>query len=232
MTTETPTKTKHVCQYCQREFSKESTLLVHLCEQKRRYREQNETGVQLGFQAYLRFYTLTQGSAKLKTFDDFAASSYYRAFVKFGRYCQDIKAINFLQFVNWLLQHNKKLDHWCRDSMYEEYLFEYLRVENPNDALSRAIEQSIAWEEDTDYPSRDYLRHGNTNVLCYAIKTGKISPWVIYNSESGLEFLERLNQEQLAIVWTIIEPDFWQKKFRDYPADTEYLKEMLSMAGW
>ena len=69
------------CQYCQRDFVRENTLAVHLCEPRRRRQEQNERGVQLGFQAYLRFYEITQGSARLKTFDDFADSSYYRAFV-------------------------------------------------------------------------------------------------------------------------------------------------------
>ena len=52
-----------------------------MCEPKRRFQEQDERGVQLGLHAYLKFYELTQGSAKLKTFDDFATSPYYRAVV-------------------------------------------------------------------------------------------------------------------------------------------------------
>jgi hypothetical protein len=33
-------------------------------------------------------------------------------------------------------------------------------------------------------------------------------------------------------VWPWIDPEFWQKKFRDYPADQEYAREMLAKAGW
>ena len=55
---------------------------MHVCEPKRRYQERDEVGVQIGLQSYMRFYEITQGSAKLKTFDDFAESPYYRAFVK------------------------------------------------------------------------------------------------------------------------------------------------------
>ena len=80
----------YTCKYCEREFKRESSLAVHICEQKKRYQEKDERGVQIGYQAYIKFFEYTQGSAKLKTFDDFAASPYYRAFVKFGRYCVSI----------------------------------------------------------------------------------------------------------------------------------------------
>ena len=84
----------YICKYCNKSFVRESTLAVHVCEQKRRHQTQGEPGDRLGFMAYLRFYELTQGRGKAKTFDDFAASPYYRAFVKYGRYCVDTRVIN------------------------------------------------------------------------------------------------------------------------------------------
>ena len=222
----------YTCQYCKKDFIKESSLAVHSCEPRRRRQEQRERGVQLGLQAYLKFYQLTQGSAKLKTFDDFADSPYYRAFVKFGRYCVDIRAINPARFIEYVLKQNKKIDHWCRDSIYTEYLLDYLRVENVNDALARAIEFGITWQEQTSNPAHDCLRYGNSNAMCHAITTGRISPWIIYNSESGQQFLSELSTEQIAMIWPYVDSDFWMKKFQDYPADQEYAKEILKKAGW
>ena len=43
------------CGYCKKTFRRAESLVVHLCEPKRRRLEQNERGVQLGLQAYLRF---------------------------------------------------------------------------------------------------------------------------------------------------------------------------------
>ena len=223
---------KYTCQFCQKDFIKESSLAVHSCEPRRRRQEQSERGVQLGLQAYLKFYQLTQGSARLKTFDDFADSPYYRAFVKFGRYCVDIRAINPARFIEYVLKQNKKIDHWCRDSIYTEYLLDYLRVENVNDALARAIEFGISWQEQTSNPAHDCLRYGNSNAICYAISSGRISPWVIYNSESGQQFLSELSTEQIAMIWPYVDSDFWMKKFQDYPADQEYTKDILTKAGW
>lgn len=232
MSTDIKTKTENRCQYCDKTFQKETTLAVHVCEVKKRFQSQNEAGIRLGLQAYLRFYELTQGSAKLKTFDDFARSPYYRAFAKFGQYCVSIRAINPAQFTDWLLKNNKKIDNWAKDATYTEYLMYYLRIENVADALARAIERSIEWSEETNHPAHDMLRYGNSNVIAYAISTGRISPWVVYNCASGQEFLEGLNPDQIQIVWAWIDPEFWQKKFKDYPADQAYAQEILKQAGW
>jgi hypothetical protein len=179
---------KYTCQYCKKDFQRETSLSVHLCEQKQRYQSKDELGVRLGLQAYLRFYEMTQGSAKLKTFDDFATSPYYRAFVKFGRHCIAINAVNTSRFVDWVVEKNKKIDHWCRDSVYTEYLTEYMRRESVNDALARAIEFSIKWSETHGHPSHDVLRYGNSNAIAYAVSTGRISAWILYNCESGQSF--------------------------------------------
>ena len=223
---------KYTCQFCKKDFVKETSLTVHSCEPRRRRQERSERGVELGFQAYIKFYEMTQGSAKLKTYDDFCSSPYYKAFVKFGRYCVSIRAINPARFMEWVLKQNKKIDHWCSDTVYTEYLAFYLRVENVNDALARAMEFGIDWSEKTGNPPHDCLRYGGTNAMVYAVTAGRISPWIIFNSESGQHFLSELNQEQIAIVYPYIDVDHWQKRFQDYPADQEYAKEILKQAGW
>ena len=221
-----------VCDYCKKTFSRETSIAVHMCEPKRRRLARDEAGVRMGFQAYIKFYETMQGSAKNKTHDDFCDSPYYRAFVKFGRYCVNTRVINPAQFMSWLLKNNKKIDHWCSDRIYTEYLLFYLRVEAVSDALARAIEYSIDWEEKHTHPAHDCMRYGNSNLLCHAVTTGRISPWVIYNSASGQEFLNNLDSSQIAMIWPYIDSDAWAKKFHDYPADQEYAKEILKQAGW
>jgi hypothetical protein len=222
----------HECRYCHKSFAKETSLAVHMCEPKRRFQEQNEAGVRMGFNAYLRFYEITQGSARLKTFEDFATSPYYRAFVKFGRYCVDTRAVNPARFTEWLLKNNKKIDHWGRDTVYTEYLIGYLPVENVNDALARAMEYGIAWSEESGHPAEDCLRYGNANRAVHAVTAGRISPWIVYNCDSGQKFLYDLDATQIAMIWPYIDSEVWIKKFSDYVADQEYVKEMLKKAGW
>jgi hypothetical protein len=227
-------KQTYKCRYCEKEFRKESSLAVHLCEPKRRWQQEKETGVQLGLKAYLRFYEITQGSAKLKSYEDFVASPYYNAFVKFGRHCQGIRCINFTSYLEWLLKNNKKIDFWCKDSLYDEWLPEYLKKEATQDALERALREMQDYADaNTDLKNgfRDYFRFGNVHRICHHIVSGRISPWVVYNSSSGVEFLEKLSEEQVAIVLPYIDPEHWQRRFQDYLADTEWVKEILDGAG-
>ena len=206
--------------------------MVHMCEPKRRRLARDEAGVRMGFQAYIRFYETMQGSAKNKTHDDFCESPYYRAFVKFGNYCVNTMVIAPDRFMAWLLKNQKKIDRWASDTLYTEYLIWYLTIEAVDDALARAMEYSIDWAEKQGNPAQDCVRYGNSNAVCYAITTGRLSPWVIYNSESGQQFLANLNSEQVAMIWPYIDSDVWQKKFADYAADAEYAREILRQAGW
>lgn len=222
------------CRYCEKEFRKESSLAVHLCEQKRRWQQEKEVAVQLGLKAYLRFYEITQGSAKLKSYADFATSPYYNAFVKWGRHMVAIRGVNPTAFLEWLLKNNKKIDHWCRDEYYVTYLHEYLRREAVQDALERALKEMQDYADEHEELRggfRDYFRYANANRVCHHISTGRISPWVVFNSQSGVEFLEDLTEEQVQIILPWIDPDHWQRKFRDYVADTEWVKEILTSAG-
>jgi hypothetical protein len=223
---------KYTCQYCKKDFVKETSLAIHSCEPRKRRMEKEEVGVRLGFHAYIKFYEMTQGSAKLKTYDDFCDSSYYKAFVKFGRYCVSIRAINPSRFTEYVLKQNKKIDYWCTDRVYEEYLLFYLKVERMEDALARALEHSMDWGEEKSTQSHDYLRYGNHNAIVYAVTTGRISPWVLYNCESGQKFLEEVSAEQRAMVWPYIDPDVWMKKFKEDPANRIEAQELLKQAGW
>jgi hypothetical protein len=222
----------HVCEYCKKEFVRETSIQAHMCEPNRRRRERDEPGPRLGFQAYIRFYESMAGSARHKTHDTFCESSYYRAFVKFGHYCVNTRVINPDRFMAWLLKNNRKIDHWCSDKVYTEYLVDHLRVEAVDDALARAIEFGIDWSEKNSSPAHDCMRYGNANVLCYAVTAGRISAWVIYNSESGQKFLSELDATQVSMIWPYIDSDAWQKRFQDRPQDQAYAKNILKQAGW
>lgn len=226
-------KMTYKCQYCQRQFTKESTLAHHACERKRRFQQENEIGVQWGLQAYVIFYTTTQNSSKSKTYTDFVNSPYYTAFVRFGRHCHSIHCINLHNYTRWLLRNNRRLDHWCSDQFYTEWLQEYLKKESVQDALERSMQCMV--DHAHDHPElrngyRDYFRLVNENRICYHIATGRISPWMVYQSATGQEFLDRLGDDQINNIIDIIDPAYWQAKFRDSTEDVSFVQQVLKQA--
>ena len=225
----------YTCKYCERSFQREKTLAAHQCEPKRRWQQEKEVGVQFGLQAYLRFFEMSQGSAKTKSYEDFVTSPYYTAFVKFGRYMIDVRAVNPRAFIEYVLKQNKKIDHWTHEVVYLEYLHQYMRKEAVSDALERALTEMQKYvDENTElFPNgfRDYFRVANSNRVCHHIANGRISPWVLFNCDSGIAFLGELGEEQVTQIIKMIDPEYWQRKFKDYLADTEWTKQILKDAG-
>lgn len=227
-----PLAQEYKCKFCGKAFMKESTLSAHLCEIKRRHQQRDEVGVRLGFNAWIKFYELTQGSAKTKTYDDFADSPYYKAFVRFGRHLHGIRAINPESFTEWVIKNNKKLDHWTKDAFYDEYLMAYLRREHPQDALERGITEMGTWAQEHDSVVNHFFRYASANRICAMIANGRISPWIIYCCDTGTEALAKLNDEQVAMIYSWIDPEFWQRKLKDYMADAEWCRHVLREAGF
>ena len=217
------------CEHCKKEFAKEKTLAVHVCEQKRRYLSRNEKHVQLGFLTYQKFYELNQ-KIRNKTFDEFAASPYYTAFVKFGSFLSNTNPIYFEKFINYVLKSGVKLDHWCRDELYDSYIIEMVKSEPADGSIQRTIQTMMNWADKNDAPWEHYFAYVNLNRATHDIREGLVSPWLLLNTKEGKNLLTKMNDEQLAIISQIIDPQFWLKKFRSYPADLELVRDIIKEA--
>lgn len=230
--TEATDKPKYGCEFCGRSFIRESTVLNHICEYKHRWLEKDRKGNRIGFQAWLQFYKKNSTSKKQRTYEEFIKSAYYTAFVKFGSYCTEINAINVSRFADWLVKNQVKIDTWTSDTNYTKYLIEYLRGEDALDAIARSVETTITLAEIEHIQARDILRYGNKNRICHAIVTGKISPWLLFQSKSGVEFMDQLDSSLIKMIIDYIDPEKWALKFHREPEHVGTVKEILSAGGY
>lgn len=218
------------CDHCGKKFAKEKTLVVHVCEQKRRHLGKNEKHVQMGLMTYQQFYDIAQKGKTLKTFDEFATSPYYTAFVKFGSFMVNTAPIYPERFVEYVIKSGVKLDHWCRDELYDQYIMEMIKKEPADGAIQRTITTMMSWAEKNSAQWEHYFAYVNLNRAVHDIKEGLISPWLVLNTREGKNMLKRMNDEQLEIVGSVVDPLFWQKKFRTLPADLALVKEVVTEA--
>ena len=215
------------CEYCGSGFTKEKTLAVHMCEKKRRALQKNEKRVQLGFYAFNQFYKLSAGAKKEKTYDEFCKSPYYNAFVKFGSFISNVRPLYPEKYVDYVVTSGVKLDHWCREEMYEKYAVELIRKEGVETALERSIMTMMEWaDENPPAPWNHYFQRVSINRAVWHIKDGKISPWLILNCASGKEMLSKFNDEQLEMVYHVINPEHWAMRFKRQPADMQLVKDV------
>ena len=226
------TKPQFSCDFCGRGFQRETTMIKHLCENKRRWQDKDLPGNRIGYQAWLEFYKKNTATKKQKTYVDFTKSAYYLAFVKFGNYCVSIKCINVNRYADWLLKNKIKIDSWCSDTNYTKFIIDHLKSEDPLDAIARSIETTIELAKEAGLQSTDYLRYGNRNRIVHVITTGRISPWMLYQSESGIGLLEDLDESQQRMILDYIHPEQWAIRFKRYPEVVSQVKELLNAAGY
>jgi len=217
----------HTCLHCQSKFSKEKTLFVHMCEQKRRHLAKNDRHVQMGFQTFDRFYKLVQRFEGQKTYDDFARSPYYTAFVKFGSFLSNVNPLYPEKFIDYVVTSGVKLEHWCKESLYSDYVLYFIKNESVETALQRSIASMMDWADTHNSVWNHYFHYVSTNRFTFDVKDGKISPWLLLNSSSGKQLLSQLSDEQLTNIGTMIDPSFWVNKFRSNIEDLDLVKQVI-----
>ena len=219
------------CKFCNRSFKREKTLIAHMCEQKRRFTNKDSKYVRLGFLAYNRFYEISQAvGSKKRTYESFAKSSYYTAFTKFGKYIIDVNAIVPEKFIDFVITSGVKLDKWCSDAVYETYIRELNKKETAERAVERGILLMQQWGMENDRPYNVFFREISKPRAIHWIKSGRISPWIIFNSASGSELLNSFNDHELNLINEYLEPTFWSRKFQVRNEDVLFVKQVLETA--
>lgn len=225
-------KRDNVCKFCKKGFSTESVLSNHMCVKKKRYADRDIAGCKIGFRVFQMFHKANTTSVKEKTLEEFIDSKLYLAFVKFGRYFSDLKPIHGEQFIFFLIDRSIKMNLWVNQDVYNLYVESVIYVECPQNAIERSIMSMVKWSEMSGKSYADYFRECPCGDLTHSIKTGKISPWVIYLSESGSGVFDRLSVEQYSIIENIVNPEKWGKILDKEPRDDmDFYQNLLHGAG-
>jgi hypothetical protein len=209
----------------------EKTLVAHMCERKRRALQKEEKRVQAGFMAFNRWWKLAQGAKKQKTYDEFCDTAYYNAFVKFGSFINNVNPIYPDKFVDYVIKSGVKLDHWCRDELYEQYLFEMIKVEPVESAVQRSLQTMMEWADEHKAEFSHYFLYVSLNRAVHDIRNGFISPWVILNTKTGQQMVKNMSDEQLDMIAPAFDVPFWLRKFKEVPADVALVKEICQEVG-
>lgn len=220
----------YVCEYCRTGYTREKTLLSHVCEQKRRALQKDEQRVRYGFYAFQRFYKLSAGAKNDKTYEEFCKSQYYNAFVKFGSFINNVRPLYPEKYIDYVVTSGVKLDHWCKEEMYEKYAIDLIRKESVDTALERSVNTMIKWAEENNSVWNHYFFYASPNRVTWDIRDGKISPWLVLNCSSGKKMLSQFNDEQLNMLANVLDPQHWAVRFKRSPKDVELVKQVAKEA--
>lgn len=222
------------CEFCKREFSDELRLIDHVCEKKRRWFQKEQPQGRIAFLAWSRFYELNSqfvGKKKKRDYREFIDSKYYLAFSRFARHLLDTAAPEPNRFIDFVIKNNLPLDKWTHDSVYEEYVKNLVKTEEPEQALERAVVLMREWSQQHEKPWYDFFREVNTNQLARWVQTGRISPWVLYNANSAADALSRCSPEQVSMIASMAPAVQWSLRFRTNKEGATFVRDTLGKAG-
>ena len=220
------------CEFCKRSFTTEKFLINHNCEKKRRWMSREQPKERFAFLAWHRFYTLSTNSAANKyTNRQFIDSQFYTAFVKFGRHIVDLDAMMPEKFIDFVIKANLPIDKWCHDSVYEQYVRELTKKETPEQALERMILLMQQWSNEHADPWNDFFRRISPAQATAWLRSGRISPWVLYTAKSAEELFARCSPEQLNLIKQYAPLGPWKIKFSKNQSGVKFIEETLSTAG-
>jgi hypothetical protein len=225
------TKDSFTCDFCHRSFAKEQTVLLHQCEPKRRYLQRDEKPVKLAFIAYRQFFLRNMPRKPPPSYESFAKSSLYLAFVRFGRHLVDLNAVNPLAFIDFLLRVETPIDKWTSPTLYQTYIRELNKNETPLDALERNFVVMQHWADETSLDWRDFFRKIEVPLAALYIASGRISPWILFIAISAHDLMQRFNPEQIDLIEASIDPEFWRLKIQRHEGDVEMIREVLAAHG-
>jgi len=219
------------CKWCEKSFQSERTMSIHMCPKKRRWADKDMIHIQLGYRVFQKFYEVNTASSTPKSIEDFIRSNYYEGFVKFGRSCVRNEYLEPEMFAGWLIKEGKKLADWYKDALYDEFLIGYVRKESGIRALERGVLYLAEWEEETGNPWHTYFTNVTTPRAIHDIRAAKISPWLLYLSETGDQLLTRLGDEQVKMIEHVIDAPFWMALFKKNKDAVKEVRTICSAAG-
>lgn len=224
----------HFCEWCHKAFAHESTLISHACEPRRRWNDRNtEMGTQ-ALWAYNKFYQFTippDTTRPNHTWQEFSSSKHYTSFIKFSNWLLEQRAIESEKYVDWLLDNQIPFDRWSDAIAYQGFVKNLLNSETPEMGLSRSLKKITAWSEETGEPWQEFWLKVNANRAVSWVLDGSISPWMLYNCDSAVSFLERLTPEQLDMIQKVAPLRIWKLKIMKNRMQADAIKQTLAQAG-
>jgi hypothetical protein len=142
-----------------------------------------------------------------------------------------LKPVNIEQYIDFVILSGLKIPKWTTDPVYELYIENLVKTEPPSTAADRTVSVIIEWSEKNNTPFTQFFSNISANEAAYLIKTGKISPWVLYLCKSAEDLQSRFTEDHDPMIKSMIDPGYWMRKFKKSDDDVEYIKSLLEQAG-
>lgn len=212
----------HQCSFCKKTFKRQESFSNHYCNARRKHDELGTVLGQIGFHLYER-WVLIRHSRKVN-YEDFKASRFFNAFIKFAKYYKCINGFSDLdEFLKVMISKDFLPSSWLTDKVMAYYVIS-IEKNDPMIKIENTCNYILKICEAYDCDSSEFFNYLEFYVLLDFIKMHKLSPWVLLNSKNFFKWLGLLSDEQQYIIDSFIDSYQWKAYFNKSPAAVKFAK--------
>ena len=220
------------CKYCNKDFVRETTLMSHLCEKKRRMIDKDLKQNRIAYQSWLIFRKLSIANVKNdKPYDDFIDNRYYTDFMKLAKHIIDLHLDKPDEFVKFIIMQSIKMNDWCKAVVYETYVKDRTKKETVERAIERSLLNMKAWAEKTGHEWNEYFIKVSTSEAVQDIRMGRMSPWCNFATDQGSRLIDRLEPGQQQVLIDYIDPIPWRTRIMREQKNATWVQQTFNEAG-
>lgn len=219
------------CLYCGKVYKLEKPFTNHVCRQKKRVFEKDTKPARLAFATFTKFHEVHYRAKAVPSYEKFAQSTLYEAFLSFGKYILDIDALSPPDYMDYMVRSGIPIDRWCRDAEYEKYVGHLAMKETPYRALERTFLLMHEWALKEKRGTSDFFREIAPALAAMWVRSGRISPWVLLNCDSGVALLGRFTDEQMLLTQGALNIKMWKGKFSRQLEEVRVIRTALEEEG-
>lgn len=202
----------HVCSFCKKRFKRESTLLKHECEPKRRYQLQDSEQVRLAHRLFNQFQLFSKHKPVIK--EDFLTSYYFKPFERFALFLIGKKCFAPEEYLTFCLKNQYLMRAWFNHELYDHFIKVQVMFEDPETGIHRTLKTILQYSDST----KDFFETIPCTLAASWIKDGDISPWVFKIMRSSKALSDRWTELDLIDINEYLIDRHWDlraKKFKD-----------------
>lgn len=214
------------CQYCGDKFKKETTLIKHLCENRKKVLllESN-----IGKSAYISY----QNWRNLNHFfycdkDTFLNSKYFKSFINFVEFCKENSIPEKNGFIKMMVEKKIQPSLWINDLYYEMYISEFDNLYSPMRQVEMSLEVLYRLSDLLECKIHDIFSNIKIIELLKMIHAKKLSPWLLLLMKSFQHHIKyNITEEEQILLSTIINSNEWKQKFIKNKESMDKIKNLL-----
>lgn len=225
------------CPFCNKKFKRESTLISHACTKRDRYNNRDTRHMKVAFmiwKEFMQFNKLSIPAKVVKSGEEylyFIKSSIFTDFDKFATYIVENDIYKPEEFITHVISSGLKSKDWTTYQVHQDWVLKCTRYEHPKSGVERSIKAFMDWEQLTGRPWNEFFKHATMDRFIPWIENGKLSPWIIYASNTSDQLLSRIGGAEFERLEPYINPSIWIPIQLRYKEDVKKLMNDLKGFG-